>query len=97
MSDVYKDIGLFFAGVGVVNAGGINDDNAFSVNRSFDNANIAGTRLKTLADFLVLRRDEVRELFWEAEPLVSTSTMSTRNVPLTFQRLTVRKCCAGSQ
>jgi len=65
MGDVYKDIGLFFGSVGVVNAGGIDDDNAFSVNRSFDNADIAGTGLKTLADFLVLRRDEIRELFWK--------------------------------
>jgi len=58
-----ENIGFFHAGASVVDTGRVYDHDALPTNFSLNGPDFASARLKTLADLLLLRRNEVDELF----------------------------------
>jgi len=52
--NICEDIGLSHARTSVVNTRSINDHNGFPANLGLDDTDLAGARLETLADLLLL-------------------------------------------
>jgi len=61
--NAYENIGLFHTSASVVDARGIDEHDTFPINAGLDDVDSSGTGLETLADVLLLLRDEVDELF----------------------------------
>ena len=60
---MYENFGLVHAGAKIVDAGRVDDHDLLSSNHAREDADFASARLKSLADLLLLRSDEVDELF----------------------------------
>jgi len=63
MSNARKNFGLCHAGASVVDARGVDDHDALSANLGLNDVDIAGARVNVSADLLLVRSDEVDELF----------------------------------
>jgi len=92
VGDTCEDISLLHAGAAIVDAWGVDDHDTFSADGGLDDSDLASARLHTPTNSLLLRSDEIDELYRREETRRSQNRCPMSMLPQLTVDLPVPDC-----